>query len=206
MHSTSARSFFRSGKTSCRSDVSSYCALVNRLIPRTIAILALLGIIPSAPAKPVDLARFRGVYHGKVAVTLSGRTYPGVARIVVRAGKLGRSATMSVAGEFSIHGRTFPISNRLTFSRSRNFTERSIANGFTGASVRVTGPYVAHRRDLSFSAPFAVNNVSGTAIGTAAIHRGRQGNQVLALNTSIAFHGQPQDYLFDFQASKYVEP
>jgi hypothetical protein len=174
-----------------------------------IAALMLLAAAASTHAaqkKPVDLSVFRGIYHGTVAVTLAGRTYPGTARVVVAAGKKGRSAIMSISGVFRANGKSFPISNRLTFLRSRNFTERSLTNGFAGASLRVTGRYTAHKHKLAFRAPFAANKMSGFAVGTAAVRPGRHGKQVLALVTSIEFDNQPADYVFHFQVSKFIEP
>ncbi len=171
-----------------------------------LAALALLGAAASAPAKPVDLRNFHGVYRGKASIVLSGETYSGTARIVVQTGSKGRSAVMTVSGSFLAHGRTFPISNRISFSRFRTFAERSIAQGFPGNALGVTGRYTAHRHRLTFGAPFTVPGAKGRSIGSLATRSGHHGKQILTLRTSIIFAGRPADYIFDFRVSKYVLP
>jgi hypothetical protein len=171
-----------------------------------LATLVLLGTAASLSARPVDLSAFRGVFQGTVSVTIGGLTYPGTARIAVKTGARGRSATFAVSGTFRAHGKSFPISNRLRFSSARTFAERSITNGFPGSPIGVTGRCSAHLRKIAFVAPFVANHISGTATGAIAIHAGQHRRQFLNLRTSIVLGGQPADYLFDFQASNFAKP
>ncbi len=166
-----------------------------------------LALPPSAMGKEkVDLKMFQGFFRGDSSVTIAGAHYYGSAIIHIRVGNKGRQANMAVSGEFEINGRPFRISNRLTFSRTRTFTERSITNGFGGATVGVKGRYTARKRKLFFRQSFSANGRSGEVSGSIFVRQSQHRKKFLTFDTSITFDGEPTDYLYNFQVWNYVKP
>jgi len=139
-------------------------------LAKHIVLVAVAGLLlsPAAFAQPPkkNLSIFKGNYTGPMTFVSPSDSATGIATVVIKAPKNGKTATISYSADVAFSGGNSTLPTEITLARDKTVSVTDLGVGVAGTNNahRGTGTYSQRKRTLTFTATNGDIVLTGTAI------------------------------------------